>query len=108
VFIVLGWSSVIIQGVRKSEWEVPIALYTLSGAVFLGLISLQFLYLSPTDRFFAQADAIVKCLLFTSLIFVVSSIVLLIWSAGYRKGTLLAGSISMLVIDVVGFLWFVF
>jgi hypothetical protein len=108
VFVVLAWAYVVWEGVEKSRWNFPVPLFTLTAAVFLALISLQFLYLHPSDRFYAQADEIVGCCLFGSFTFVVATMFLLIWGAGYRKGMLAAGSIAALTFQVLGFIWYIF
>ena len=99
--------------IKGKQWRVPIALipFTASvGVAFIGLVALKYI---PHDLLGSKilgwnlVSFVWSCFLVGSSAFVLLSVVLVRKDSGPAKHTVRMGSITLLVIAVLGFIWYV-
>jgi hypothetical protein len=100
--------------IRGKQWRVPAALipFTASvGIAFIGLVVLSHLPYEMTGREVFLGWNLVSfvwtCFLIGSFAFALLSIVVVRWDSGPAKHTVRMGSITLLVLAVLGFMWYV-
>jgi len=110
LFVLRALFIVLSDRIKGRQWRVPIALipFTASvGVAFIGLVALKHIPYEQLDSKILGWNLVSfvwSCFLIGSLAFVLLSVVLVRWDSGPAKHIVQMGSITLLVVAVLGFI----
>ncbi len=113
LFVLRALFIVIRDRIKGKQWRVPAALLSLTASVgieFIGTVVLSHVPDEMKDREIFGTRLITftwSCFLAGSFAFTLLSAVLVRWDSGPAKHTVQMGSITLLVVAVLGLIWYV-
>jgi hypothetical protein len=112
LFVLRALFIVLFDRIKGKQWSGPIALIPFTASVvvaFIGLVALEHIPYELLDSKILGLNLVSfvwSCFLIGSLAFALLIVVLLRWDSGPAKHTVEVGSITLLVVAVLGFIMF--